>query len=231
VLTDEELRSLVDAKMPLIMLRGRWIAVWPEEFRIQLQAATAHLSEREERATPARMRDTSEDFTLGPNAAVPADWSQVELAEVDVPEEVRKWLRPYQLVGVRWLAALDRLRLGGLLADDMGLGKTLQTLALIASDCSTSGHPTLVVAPLSVLQSWEEDKAKFAPDRLRMYVHQGPSRRHQSAFHDERRTSDVVLTTYDTLVNDRDEFLAVEWHRVVLDEAQNIKNPTHSAAG
>ena len=125
-------------------------------------------------------------------------------------------LRPYQLTGVAFIQALERAGVGGILADDMGLGKTVQVLA------SLRQGRTLVVAPVSVLFNWAAEIERFRP-ALRVLLYHGPDR----ALDLE---ADVVLTSYAVLRLEQQVLEAVEWHVVVLDEAQAIKNPESQAA-
>ncbi len=149
------------------------------------------------------------------------DFSGIEAVEPDAG--VNATLRDYQLAGFRWMQFLARHGLHGILADDMGLGKTLQTLAHILSE-KKSGHsqgkPALVIAPTSVVPNWLAEAKKFTPD-LRVLVLNGPERRKyiRSIPH-----ADLVLTSYALLHRDIEK-LQYHFHLVVLDEAQNIKNP------
>ena len=137
------------------------------------------------------------------------------LPEATLPEGVQAILRPYQRLGVNWLAFLRQAGLGALLADDMGLGKTLQTL------CVLQGR-TLVVAPTSVLHHWADELRRFRPD-LRVSMYHGPQRALTA-------TADVTLTTYAILRLDADTLAQTTWDTVVLDEAQAIKNPDSQVA-
>ena len=133
-------------------------------------------------------------------------------------------LRDYQLEGFRWMQFLARHGLHGILADDMGLGKTLQTLTHVLTEKrggAAGGLPTLVVAPTSVVPNWRAEAHKFTPD-LRVLVLNGPDRRryHRSIPH-----ADLVLTSYALLHRDIEALRRHAYHLVVLDEAQNIKNP------
>lgn len=138
-------------------------------------------------------------------------------------------LRDYQLAGFHWMQFLARHGLHGILADDMGLGKTLQTLAHILTD-KTSGQsrglPVLVIAPTSVVPNWRAEAQKFTPE-LRVLVLNGPERKkyYRSIPH-----ADLVLTSFALLQRDIDKLAAVPFHMVVLDEAQNIKNPRSKVA-
>jgi SNF2 family DNA or RNA helicase len=138
-------------------------------------------------------------------------------------------LRPYQERGAGWLAFLGRLGLGACLADDMGLGKTAQLIATLLAD--PTGQPTLVVCPVSVLGNWQRELSRFAPE-LRVLVHHGPDRHSdgQQGFAGRAGVHDVVLTTYSLLARDLEQLTSVAWGRVVLDEAQQIKNPATAQA-
>ncbi|SDC54466.1 DEAD/DEAH box helicase [Rhodococcus tukisamuensis] len=135
---------------------------------------------------------------------------------------IRVTLRPYQIHGVTWLRALAGEG-GGILADEMGLGKTLQAISLLATRAGSGPH--LVVCPTSVIGNWRRELGRFAPD-LPVVVHHGASRGLPATVPDAA----VVLTSYSVLRTDADELTAVAWDCVVLDEAQQIKNPTSLAA-
>jgi len=144
-------------------------------------------------------------------------------------------LRSYQEDGLSWLNFLHDLELGGILADEMGLGKTVQTLALLQylKDSRKKGKkldkPALVVSPTSVVTNWFYESKKFAP-KLKLLLLHGSKRK---LLFDSISSSDVVLTTYALLRQDRHELNKHEFSYIILDEAQNIKNPhasTTSAA-
>ena len=151
------------------------------------------------------------------------------IAAVPLPEGLRATLRDYQLAGFHWMQFLARHGLHGILADDMGLGKTLQTLAHILAD-KTAGHsggkPVLVVAPTSVVPNWRAEALKFTPG-LRVLVLNGAERKKyfRSIPH-----ADLVLTSFALLQRDIEKLRGVAFHLVVLDEAQNIKNPRAKVA-
>jgi SNF2 family DNA or RNA helicase len=145
---------------------------------------------------------------------------------IEAPRGFIGQLRPYQQRGVGWLAFLSRLGLGGVLADDMGLGKTAQLLALLSHD---GRGPTLVVCPLSVVHNWETEAARFVP-HLRVVVHHGASRTSADAFDEMMNGTDVVVTTFATAARDVEALKAVPWHRLVVDEAQHVKNHHTGAA-
>ncbi len=148
-----------------------------------------------------RLRPILERFSSIPHAELPADF--------------RGELREYQKHGVDWLCFLRETGLGALLADDMGLGKTVQ--ALCALDVRS-----LVVAPTSLLHNWTDEIERFRPE-LRHCVYHGPKRELDDQ-------ADVVLTSYAILRIERTRLAAESWQTVVIDEAQNIKNPDSQLA-
>jgi hypothetical protein len=146
------------------------------------------------------------------------------IPERAVPPGLKATLRDYQHRGYRWMVALRDLGLGGVLADDMGLGKTVQTLAVLLDTHSEPGPASLVVAPTSVVHEWVRQAAQFAPS-LRVALHHGSKRGDPPP----DAEVDVVITSYALLRLDADR-LARPWRMVVLDEAQNIKNPASAVA-
>ena len=151
-----------------------------------------------------------------------------ELPEVPVPASVQACLRPYQQQGVNWLQFLRAHGLAGILADDMGLGKTLQTLVhiQIEKDAGRLTHPALIIAPVSLMGNWQREAGRFCP-HLRALVLHGKER-HAAA--GTMAEFDVVIAPYSLLQRDRERWLDAQWHLVVLDEAQNIKNASTHAA-
>jgi superfamily II DNA or RNA helicase len=150
------------------------------------------------------------------------------LPAVAPPQGLHGTLRPYQAEGLGWLAFLREQEFGGILADDMGLGKTVQTLALLLAEQEAGrlDAPSLIVAPTSVLNTWREQAAQFAPS-LRVLLLHGPARKEDFAV---IPAHDVVLTSYALLRHDEAVHLAQTYHALILDEAQFVKNPeTHGA--
>lgn len=141
-------------------------------------------------------------------------------------------LRPYQRRGVGWLLFLRTLGLGACLADDMGLGKTVQAIALLlhvrATESAPDGHrhpPTLLICPTSVVANWRREVERFAPE-LRVLVHHGGNRLTDEAFLQAVAQHDLVITSYGTARRDIEALGQWRWGELILDEAQNIKNPT-----
>lgn len=138
-----------------------------------------------------------------------------------VPVTLHATLYPYQSVGFRWLKYITDGGCGCILGDEMGLGKTMQIIALILDRQNKANAPSLVVAPVSLLENWRRELEKFAPG-LSVVVHHGSKR---TGRYMELMKFDVVITAYSTVSNDLSMFEMVNWDLLVLDEAQNIKSP------
>ncbi|MEH0828818.1 MULTISPECIES: DEAD/DEAH box helicase [unclassified Micromonospora] len=229
-LTAEELASLADLKSPLVRLRGRWVELDPQrlEAGLKLLRSSGELTvadllrmglSGDDGAGELPVLDVVADGALGELLAGEAER---RLTPADPPPGFTGTLRPYQRRGLAWLAFLQSLGLGGILADDMGLGKTVQLLALLAGDPPEAG-PTLLVCPMSLVGNWQREAAKFAPG-LRVHVHHGAERARGEGFAAAVQEADLVLTTYSVAARDAFELAGVDWHRVVVDEAQAIKN-------
>jgi SNF2 family DNA or RNA helicase len=235
-ISHEELSRLSAAKAPLVRLRGRWMEVVPQDLRTALdfleqnQTGTTTLADALQRYLAAEDPQTGlpvselrsggwiEGFLNGTGGAA--------LKPVPQPNGFHGELRRYQLTGLSWLSFLAGLGLGACLADDMGLGKTIQFIALLLHERQggkTPG-PTLLVVPMSLVGNWRRELARFGPS-LHAMVHHGWERLTGQAFLDEVARHDVVISTYGLAYRDFDHLAAVDWHRVALDEAQNIKNP------
>jgi len=149
------------------------------------------------------------------------------IADIPPPKGFQTELRGYQQIGLNWLQFLRQYNLGGILADDMGLGKTVQTLAhlLYEKEQNRLTQPCLVVAPTSLMLNWFMESKRFAPQLKVVIVH--GNERHQ--YFDKLHEYDLVLTTYSLLLRDKEHLLAQHYHYLILDEAQNIKNPKAKA--
>mgnify|MGYP001767077093 FL=1 len=139
------------------------------------------------------------------------------------PQTFHASMRPYQLAGYEWFYFLKKFKFGGCLADDMGLGKTVQTLALLQKEKECSEHhPSLVIVPTSLLFNWQREAEKFAP-ALQVLCYHGNGR---AKYKDIMTMADVVLTSYGTVLRDIGMLSKINFHYIILDEAQVIKNPS-----
>jgi SNF2 family DNA or RNA helicase len=176
------------------------------------------------------------DLAEGELAHITMSRKLQKLANFETPDEVPPpvnfsgSLRPYQKAGYNWFYFLKQYHFGGCLADDMGLGKTIQTLALLQKnkeDAATIDTKTtsLLIMPTSLVYNWLNEAHKFTPS-LRIMVHTG-ALRYKSA--EVFANYDVVLTTYGVSRIDVEMFKAFFFDYIILDESQNIKNPSSKA--
>ncbi len=246
MLTKEEFENLVALKSPLVQIRGQWVQLDAD----QVEAAIRFWENRKLQGEvglleAVRMNQGVDAAFAGlPVEDVQADGWLSEwmmqfnqatrddpthtMAELPQPGGLNGELRPYQRFGFSWLDFFQRWRLGAVLADDMGLGKTIQTLAMLLYQKETHGKlpgPSLLVAPTSVVTNWEREVRRFTPG-LTTLVHQGPGRLRNHDLVEAIHGADLILTSYALLRQDIETLDAVRWYGVILDEAQNIKNPT-----
>ncbi|CAM2873070.1 DEAD/DEAH box helicase [Skermania piniformis] len=236
VLTPDELRRLAAAQGDLVRLRGSWVRADHRALARAARYLAGHAGH------DAPLGELLGELVAGrppvPIAAIAATgWVAALLDPATEPESVPSppglcaELRPYQRRGLDWLATMSRLGLGAVLADDMGLGKTVQVLALLGHERATptSAAPgraaaaTLLVCPMSVVGNWQREAARFLPD-LRVHVHHGPGRLAGDALAAAVVAADLVITTYALVARDAPALRELEWDRIVLDEAQHVKN-------
>jgi SNF2 family DNA or RNA helicase len=228
-LSEKELAELATVKAPLVRLRGQWVELDARQLAAGLKAVGrgGEISVGDLLRIGAGVDAAPEGL---PVAEVEADgWlgellsgqAEQRLAPVPTPASFDGALRPYQKRGLSWLDFLDRIGLGGILADDMGLGKTIQLLALLAGE-PASGL-TLLVCPMSLVGNWQREAARFTP-ALRVHVHHGKERARGKQFADTVAACDLVITTYALAARDAAALAKIDWRRVVVDEAQAIKN-------
>ena len=238
-LSMQELEELAGLKVPLVRFRGRWVEINAGDIR----AAAGFWRNRQQ----VSLREVvqiglgADQRAQDDNVSLEADDWLRELLEnlqqkgrierMEAPQNFAGQLRPYQQLGCSWLAFLRNWGLGACLADDMGLGKTVQTLAALQLDRQRGNNrPNLLVCPTSVINNWQREAARFTPD-LPVLPHHGPSRRGGAAFRSQADGHLLVITSYGTMNRDRGLLASVPWRAVILDEAQNIKNPASQQAG
>lgn len=232
----DELRSLAELKASLVKVRGQWTQIDQE----QIRSAIHFLEKQKSQTLSARELLT---VALGADKRVNGlsvdaveikGWlndllekltGRAEFALLAQPQGFSGQLRPYQERGFSWLAFLRRWGLGACLADDMGLGKTVQTLALIQQEREAGeNRPVLLVCPTSVVNTWRKEAEQFTPD-LRVMIHHGSDRHQKKAFETAAADHAMVVSSYGLLQRDVEFLKQVKWAGIILDEAQNIKNP------
>ena len=235
-LSFEELQRLAKFKAPLVKVRGQWVLLDAEEIQAAIQFWKRKASEQTTLRKVVRM-------ALGGGKApgnIPVEeisasgWiadflreldGKIPFQELSQPQAFHGTLRPYQMRGYSWLSFLRKWGLGACLADDMGLGKTIQALALIQKDWeSGERRPVLLICPTSVVNNWQKEASRFTPE-LPVMVHHGIERMRGEAFKTKAMEHAIVISSYALLNRDFETFKDLNWVGVVLDEAQNIKNP------
>lgn len=244
MLTLADFERLAGQESPLIRVKGQWIELRPEDIsaavdfirenpggkiRVSEALRIAYGSDTETTGVPVLGMEAS-----GWVATIFGDgMADHGLPEATPPVGFQGALRPYQLKGVAWLSFLDSFGFGACLADDMGLGKTIQLLALLQREREDaeshndlgSLKPTLVVAPMSVVGNWRREATRFVPT-LKSMIHHGVDRYSGDELVRKSLECDLVITTYALAHRDFDDLARVGWGRLVLDEAQKIKNPS-----
>lgn len=257
-LAEEEFQALAEAKSSLVRLRGRWVEVDRDRLAAGLKALGSRRSGTMQAGEFLRTAMFGLDDHGLPLERVEAQgWlgdllsgvAERRCEPVKAPPGLRATLRPYQERGVGWLAFMERVGLGAVLADSMGLGKTIQVLTLLELERAAAAEqngivpsgargrtrtrpappprnrprPTLLVCPMSLVANWQREAARFTPE-LEVHVHHGAERLSGEQFRAAVVDAHLVITTYGLALRDRAELAAVDWQRVVIDEAQAIKN-------
>jgi non-specific serine/threonine protein kinase len=227
-LTADELAGLAELKAPLVRVRGEWVELDPRRLAagLKLVGRTGTMSVGDLLRIGAGIGASEELPVLGIEAdgwlgELLSGQTERRLEPVPTPTGFVGTLRPYQSRGLAWLDFLRRCGLGGVLADDMGLGKTVQLLALVAHD--QGAGPSLLICPMSLVGNWRREAGRFTPD-LRVHVHHGAERSRGKRFVDTVAAADLVITTYALAARDAADLRAIDWRRIVVDEAQAIKN-------
>jgi len=231
-----EFDRLVGLNSPLVEINGEWVELRAPDVR----AAQTFFASRKEQMTLSledALRLASGDSqtieklpvvnfeATGQLQELLNTLNNNEAVSAIAPASFRGELRPYQALGVGWLAFLERWGLGACLADDMGMGKTLQLIAFLLhlQENEALENPTLVICPTSVLGNWEREVKKFGPT-LKLLLHHGDQRAKGKAFAAAIKGKDLIITSYALVFRDAKEIQSIKWQGLVLDEAQNIKN-------
>ncbi len=150
-----------------------------------------------------------------------------QIADTNMPVHFKGDLRSYQKAGYNWFSFLRSYNFGGCLADDMGLGKTIQTLAMLQKikeedDEQGTKSTSLIIMPTSLIYNWLNEAKKFTP-KLKIHAHTGTSRNKDVS---QFAKYDIVITTYGITRVDIDLLKEYYFNYIILDESQNIKNPS-----
>lgn len=232
-LTRDELRTLLTANGRFAEVRGKLVDIGNLRSRSNL---LAELTDRRRTGMAALVALRDEIHDAFGNVALPEEVEQLRerlrnfegIAEVAPPEHLKDILRGYQRRGLDFLNYLSSFQFGGILADDMGTGKTIQVISYLQHRKDAEGpRPSLVIAPTSVTHTWEKELSRFAPGLSSLRLQSG-SERH--ALIDEIPNYDVVITSYALARLDAQFLERHQFRTLILDEAQNAKNPSSQIA-
>lgn len=233
-----EFDRLVALNSPLVEINGEWVELRPQDIKTAQSFFTSRKEQMSLSLEDALRLSTGDTQTIEKLPVVSFDASGAlkelvgtladnqALKPLNTPKNFQGTLRPYQEKGFSWLAFLERWGLGACLADDMGLGKTIQFIAFVLhlKEQNSLENPILLVCPTSVIGNWEREVKKFAPI-LKVLEYHGDKRPKGKKFQEVVKKSDLVITSYSLVYRDLKTLKGVDWQGIVLDEAQNIKNP------
>ncbi|NEU83851.1 DEAD/DEAH box helicase, partial [Nostoc sp. UIC 10630] len=233
-----EFDKLVALNSPLVEINGEWVELRPQDIKTAQTFFTTRKDQMALSLEDALRFSTGDTQVIEklPVVSFEASGALEELigalsnnqaiAPLPTPTGFKGQLRPYQERGAAWLSFLERWGLGACLADDMGLGKTVQFIAFLLhlKEQDALENPTLLVCPTSVLGNWEREVNKFAPS-LKILQYHGDKRPKGKAFLEAVKKHDLIVTSYSLLHRDIKSLQSVSWQIIVLDEAQNVKNP------
>ncbi|MBT4922211.1 MAG: DEAD/DEAH box helicase [Rickettsiales bacterium] len=231
--SQEEFENLVSAKQSLVNFRGEWIEVNEDHMSEMLDLINVDKDQDHEMGYLELLRNISvnnNDFEYSFDEELGSNIKNLlnpnKFAILETPETFNGELREYQKRGFSWLSYLEKLGLNPCLADDMGLGKTIQIISLLAHDkVSKKEITTLLIVPTSVLGNWQKEIKKFAPN-LKSFIHHGNDRiKVKKEFIKTVKEHNVVITSFALIRKDHKILKECKWYRIVVDEAQNIKNP------
>lgn len=146
----------------------------------------------------------------------------IDEVKFEEPEELKGVLRSYQKTGFSWLKTLEKYGFGGILADDMGLGKTVQIIALLLDEKKRTGKTSIVVCPSSLYINWEKEINRFS-NNIKTLIISGNAEQRENLIK-SITDYDVVITSYDLLKRDIEQYKDINFKYVIADEAQYIKN-------
>ncbi len=225
-LSKEEFLKLCESKSPVVNIKENWLLIKPDELSrvkriLQMDVEIEDYSELVRFSLLQEIKTDDGTIEFIPPEEIKKKIKELsKLKQIKTPSELKAKLRPYQLTGYRWLVVNTEAGFGCCLADDMGLGKTIQVIAfLLYLRGKRKVKPALIVVPTTVLGNWQRELNKFAPC-LKVYSYHGSDKNL-----DNLEDIDVVLTTYGMLRQRKDNFSPQKFPVVIIDEAQNIKNP------
>jgi superfamily II DNA or RNA helicase len=232
-LTQTELAALLQSSGRYAEIRGKLFDVGKLRSQSQLLSDITDRKQNGLAALVALRDELHESFA---NVQLPEEVERLRerlrnfegIESVEPPAELAHVLRDYQKRGLDFLTYLSSFEFGGILADEMGLGKTVQLISYLLRRKQLEGRsPALVIAPTSVTHTWENEIKRFAPDLVTLRLQSGSER---STFLTQLDDYDVIITSYALARLDAQHLERYNFRALILDEAQNAKNPSSQIA-
>lgn len=239
-----EFEQLAAQKAPLVRIDGKWVEIRPEDVQAAVEFIRTNPGGEMALGEALRMAFGGDAKKIGLHVlgVEATGWVssilgggegesvRTTVPDIEAPDTFHGTLRPYQARGLSWMAFLEQFGFGCCLADDMGLGKTVQLLALLmherqeAAKTGETVKPTLLIVPMSVVGNWMKEAKRFAPD-LKVMIHHGLERKQGDELIETAIQHDTIITTFALANRDHEVLCQIPWGRLVVDEAQFIKNP------
>ncbi|NUV00005.1 hypothetical protein XO12_07845 [Marinitoga sp. 1154] len=217
----EEFRKLLEKSEGIIKFKDMYINLEPKKFLNMLKKLENPFWEKSNYETLRNL--LSEEFDEIPlllTNEIKKSINEIKkIKNIRIPKTLNATLREYQKRGYKWVKTNVDKGFGVCLADDMGLGKTIQIISVLLKEKenNTLNSPAIVICPTTLIGNWASEIEKFAPD-LKYHIYHGNNR-------ELDEDTDVVLTSYGIIRKDIEKLQKIEWSYIILDEAQNIKNP------
>jgi SNF2 family DNA or RNA helicase/uncharacterized Zn finger protein len=221
VITEAEFRKLLDKSEKLVKIANEYVVLDETEIKSILKKLNKPLKLNNNELLQATLTEEYEDLDIELDKNLSKIVEQITNFEtLNAPDNLDAKLRPYQLRGFSWLMQNIKTGFGSILADDMGLGKTIQVLTLILylkNNNLLNNKKILIITPTSLLSNWKKEIERFTPS-LSSHIYHGSDRHFKEDF-------DILLSSYGLVRQDEEKFKKYKWFLMVIDEAQNIKNP------
>ena len=221
-LSREEFLKLAKQSLGLVKIRDRYVLMNQEEIEKVIKKLTQPSAPKAFTLLQAALSGDYEGAPVMIDKKLRDKITGILKADdIALPLQMTAQLRHYQQRGFNWLYKNAQLGLGSLLADDMGLGKTMQVITALQKfkeEGALKNKPALVIAPTTLLSNWKAEIERFAPS-LKAEIFHGATR------NPKFKQADVIITTYGIVRTENEHLIKQTWYALIIDEAQNIKNP------